>query len=609
MSTFCSSPSSTSSLVSKVAHRQVLSFLYPLESVQATRLRKHEKRARIPSAMVNSSNPTLESWFIKSLASASSCHKHSPKVLTKNTFFSSQRPEISDNRRRLQHIAYLRQQFTNALDYRDVGYIEKEPNRTKEELLDLVDDYDGGSLTDSLPLVDGPTLYQPSDGPNLTISDKVEDEWPPPNYTWPADAETKIILASLRKLMRSEVVDPEELYQKYREIPKPRATYLDPTTRHQFLRFLYTIERKDERSMLRYLSVVDDLKNSAIPLTSMEWNSAISFVARYVGRSTEAEVEAALHMWREMEQVAGVKATSTTFNILFDVSCKAGKFSLAEMIYQEMETRGLPYDRYHHVSLIHYYGLQRNGDGARAAYKALVEAGEIIDTIVLNAMMSALVTSCEANAAENIYERMKAMYSEQEVPRVSPRHYLQKRAITRTLKRIAIQAKGNPEHLSRHQKKTIIAPDIHTYRILINYFAIQAGELSKTAKLLDEMKHYHIPVHGALFLTLFKGFAIHGGIRYTEWTDKRLEKVWKSYMTALKSNSSDLHISRWMAMWVVKAFAKCSGKDRTMEVWDQIKEKWEPDDLETAFVMEQLATIIDAAEARDRRRDDWLLGV
>ena len=39
--------------------------------------------------------------------------------------------------------------------------------------------------------------------------------------------------------------------------------------------------------------------------------------------------------------------------------------------------------------------------------RALVEAGEIVDTVVLNAMISALVKAHEASAAENIYERMK----------------------------------------------------------------------------------------------------------------------------------------------------------------------------------------------------------
>ena len=205
------------------------------------------------------------------------------------------------------------------------------------------------------------------------------------------------------------------------------------------------VERKDEHSMLRYLSVVDDMKSTAIPLTTGEWTSAISFASRYVARSTEVEVESALHMWREMEHIAGVKGTDGTFNVLFDVACKAGKFTLAEMIYKEMHARGFEFNRFHHVSQIHYYGLKGDGDGARAAYKTLVEAGEIVDTVVLNAMISALITAHEPNAAENIYERMKKIHLESSGSALQPRNYKSRRVINAVLMKMAKIVKAEPD--------------------------------------------------------------------------------------------------------------------------------------------------------------------
>jgi pentatricopeptide repeat protein len=492
--------------------------------------------------------------------------------------------------------------------YNEEEYWESQPNRTKEELLQLIDHYAGDSYTDQLPLLELPAIYQKKENPYLTVSDKVEDEWPPPSYNWQADSATKIKLDELQSLVLDKHQDPESIYQKYRELPHQRATYLEPELRHQFLRRLYTIERKNEQSMLRYLSVVDDMINTAIPLTTIEWNSAISFAARYVAKSTEVEVEAALHMWREMEQVAGVRASDATFNILFDVACKAGKFALAEMIYNEMEKRGLPYTRFHHVSLIHYYGLQKNGDGARAAYRALVEAGEIVDTVVLNAMIAALISSYEANAAENIYDRMKMMYKDQAVPRLPPKDYLKQRAITRSLKRIAIKTKGKPAMKEKFQRKSIIAPDLHTYRILVNYYAVEVGELYKIAILLEEMKMYKLPIHGALFLALLKGFAMHGGIRYTDWTSARLESVWASLISSIDAGESDVHISRWMVTWALRAFSKCSGKDRTLAAWDEVKARWRPNEMEVSFVMDHLRPLIQEAQGTDRQ-PSWILGV
>jgi pentatricopeptide repeat protein len=361
--------------------------------------------------------------------------------------------------------------------------------------------------------------------------------------------------------------------------------------------------------MIRYLSIVDDMKGVAIPLNSAEWTSAISFVARYVNWSTEVEVEAALQMWREMEHSAGVKAADATFNVLYDVACKAGKFVLAEMIYKEMDARGLKWTIYHYVSRIHGYGLKGDGDGARAAYKELVEAGEMVDTIVLNAMISALIHCHEANAAEYVYERMKRMYMEDtgRTRKLRSRDFKKNRAITRTLMKMATIAKNHPEERENLQKQVIIAPDVQTYRILITYFAVRTGELDKAAKFLDEMKYFDIPVHGALFNALFKGFAIHGGIRYTQWSEDRLERVWSSFVQALDDEVETLYISRWIVIWVLKAFAKCSGKARTVEVWEQIKERYEPGAMELDHIMQTLRTILEGRDMAEERHD-WLLG-
>ncbi|KUJ12095.1 uncharacterized protein LY89DRAFT_688566 [Mollisia scopiformis] len=486
-------------------------------------------------------------------------------------------------------------------------HVEPEPNRTREELLALVDQYKGESFTDQLPLLELPKLYQPSDGPHLTVSDKPQDEWPPPNYTWPANTETKVKINELKEALKDFHNPPELIFELYRALPEPRVPYLSAKTRHRMLRHLSIVERKDENSMLRYMSVIDDVKEAAIPLSVKEWTSALSFASRYVARSTDVEVEAALTMWRDMEHIAGVKGSAATFNVLFDVSCKAGKFTLAEMIYKEMERRGLEYDRYHHVSMIFYYGLQRSGDGARAAYKDLIEADEIVDTVVLNAMISALLRSNEAEAAENVYERMKKAHIERSNSRLPPRDYKDRREINNSLLKLASAVKRGEVKREDAQRTSTIAPDLHTYRILVNYFAVQAGELDRTAKYLDEMKWFELPLHGALFNALFRGFATHGGIRYTHWTEKRLESVWKSFSEALNANVEGLYISRWMAAWLLRAFAKCSGKPRTIAVWEEIRAKWDPGEADLDFMMGILQRILEAPDMAVKRHD-WVLG-
>jgi len=158
---------------------------------------------------------------------------------------------------------------------------------------------------------------------------------------------------------------------------------------------------------------------------------------------------------------------------------------------------------------------------------------------------------------------------------------------------MAKHAKRDPAQLKRFQNLSVIAPDVQTYRILVQYLAVHAGELHKAVKCLDEMRWFEVPLDGSIFLALFNGFALHGGIRYTHWTQDRLESVWRAYLQAIDSQHEGLYIGKWMIVWALKAFAKCSNKERTMEVWEAIKNKWKPQDEELQVVMKVLRSLIE----------------
>jgi len=620
MSLFCSSsPSTSRPILSKLAPRQVLSFLYPIELSRDTNSQAKRKHRRY-LASISSASIGFEAWFIKSLVDAGNCHKQPRKPLQLSTFFTANRPRIPLGKRESHIVSFQRHQHTQdgveedpqeeAVD-NGKGAVEElppEPNRTREELLELVDQYEGIQNTDQLPVLEPPPRYPPSDGPKITVSDKPEDEWPPPRYTWPANTDTNIKLFELDTYLKEvEDKDPQEIYHLYRALPTPRAAYLPSKMRHAMLHSLSVVEKKDEHSMLRYLSVVDDMKQCAIPLLVSEWNSAISFVASYVNKITEVEVEAALQMWREMEHVSGVKGNEATFNVLFDAACKAGKFVLAEMIYNEMENRGFSMDRFHYVSLIFFHGLKKNGDEARAAYKALVEAGEIVDTVVLNAMISALIRSSEPAAAENVYERMKKMHFGQKHPKLPQRDWKKRRAVNLSLKLMGQLSRNDLELRESFQSESMVAPDLHTYRILINYSAVKAGDLQMTVRLLDEMKIFEIHLHGALFLAVFRGFATHGGVRYTEWDESRLESVWNSLLKCIDDQAEDVQLSKWLISWALWAFGKCAGKARTMAAWEEVRERWtDPTEEELDFVLGNLRSVLDGPDLVARRRDMFL---
>jgi len=449
-------------------------------------------------------------------------------------------------------------------------------------------------------LLELPNLRRPAPDPDLIISDKPEDtEWPPRNYVWPAHGDEKAAVTRLEQALEDFSHDPEDIYELYKALPAPRIPYLGAKVRHKLLHHLGVVERKDERSMLRYLSVIDDMKANNIPLTKYQWNSAISFAGRYVNRTTEVEVEAALHLWREMEHLNMVKGCNVTFNILFDLATKAGKFKLAEMIYLEMRKRGLEFNRFHYVSLIHHCGLRRDGIGARKAYEELVEAGEIVDTVVLNCIISALFSAGEPHAAEQVYSRMKSMHAARENAVLPPKDYKKRREVNRALLRLSNIGKKQPKLLDTYRKKSIIAPDLQTYRIVLGYFAVTAGELHKATMFLDEMRWFGVDLHGSIFLALFKGFAIHGGVRYSHWTVDRLDSVWNAFVKAVDREVEDLYIGKWLVIWILRAYSRCSGQAKTIDVWEEIKTRWKPDEADLDFITGRLRLLLEVVAEDD----------
>ncbi len=389
----------------------------------------------------------------------------------------------------------------------------------------------------------------------------------------------------------------EEAFEAYSKLPSPGVSHLSYKRIRLLFRRLSAMEKKDKDSQLRYLSVVDDMKACDLPLREEEWNSAIAFCGQCFARIRAAEVESALRTWKEMEQEASVKSGNVTFNILFDMAAKAGKFVLAEMILTEMEARKLSINRYARVGFIYYHGLRGDGDGVRNAYREFVEAGEIVDTVVMNCVIASLIRAGEPSAAEQVYERMKRMLAKHTGHRMPSLNWKERRDLGRFLDRVARQLKNQPSELQQVRDKQFLAPDLHTYAIFVEHHATKTGELRRIATLLTEMQYLGIPMHGRIFLKLFKGFAYNGGMRYTSWTKTRLESVWNSLLDILDQETEvEVRIMKWMVIWSVRAFERCAGRERTLEIWEELRKRWRPERGEVEEVMGVLRDILKVGE-------------
>ena len=570
---------SSTNLVKIGSRPQVLTFLYPsLQSRESTGARSGYRSA--PSSTKQFVSPPLhqmDNIFIGALVKAASCRQHaSSRTSTSTLPFTFHRP------RRRQALALLKHDRAFHAPPSNGGQsIAASAEITREEYKNMLDYYYethyGHHTSFEDPATNGlPHLEteDPLGGVNDVALREQQDY---------ANDETLAIEKFLQAL-NDENGAPETLYELYQALPSPRVTYLSEDLQRRLLRRLSIVERKNQQTMLRYLTVMDEIKAAGLTLTSGEWSSAIAFAGRCITRVTAAQVESALHIWKEMELVAKVKGTNVTFNILFDIATKAGKFVLAEMILKEMKARGLAVNRFARVGLIYYHGLKGDGDGVRKAYREFVEAGEIVDTVVLNCVIVSLIRAGELPAADQVYERMKRMHARRTGARLPSRDWKGSRELGRMLNRAAKSYRRDPEKRQRLQDEQSLAPNLHTFSIFVDHHVTRTGELQRVATLLDEMQFFDVALHGGIFIKLFKGFATHGGIRYTSWTRARLESVWVSFQNVVEEEVEDIQVGKWISIWALRAFAKCCGKQRTLQIWEELKSRWKPDASESEII-------------------------
>ena len=548
------------------------------------------------------SPPQLNDIFIDTLAKACSYRQYTRTSLAQPKFSNSgymyhktRRKNYFDIARRIRHLhrAAVPRFPTAALR-----------PLSRDDYLSILDYYRESYSTQASDLAKLPPA-----SPTLSTLNVESDSIPPPEVHTASELSRSLpyqqigdedspALTRLFEILQKDDCTHEEAFEAYSALPFPGVSYLSYDTCRLLLRRLSILEKKTRASKMRYLSVVDDMKSAKLPMIDGEWNSAIAFCGQCFTQITAVDVENALRTWTEMEQEANIRGQTVTFNILFDMAAKAEKFVLAEMILKEMEDRRLNYNRYSRNAFIFYYGLRGDGDGVRRAYREFVESGQIVDTVIMNTVITALIRSGEPAAAEQVYERMKRIHAKQTGQIVPHGNWRVDRDLGHVLNRAAARFKGNPEKLRQVQEEQSLAPNTQTYLHFVEYHATQSGEIRRIAALLAEMQYLGLPVQGRMFKKLFKGFAYHGGVRYTSWTRPRLEAVWTSMLDAADQGSDDVSVKKWMVVWAVRAFERCAGRQRTLEVWSELRRRWEPGDGDVDSVMSILKLSLDSGHNR-----------
>ncbi|EOA92145.1 uncharacterized protein SETTUDRAFT_162630 [Exserohilum turcica Et28A] len=526
----------------------------------------------------------MDTFFIRALVRAASCPKHARQPCSTLRGVDAAPHKQSAMRR---SSSWSRpDESASKTRPRRKGPLNKVKSFAERELQALVDYY--GMELDTGPEQD----IVPDDGKLIWNIGDSHEPWP---LRDPADATH---IEKLEKMLQDDEAPHDDMFATYKNLPSPGVVYLKNDTIRALLHHLAIVERPTIPAMQRFLSILDDMKTAHIHILRSEWTSAIHLSGNAMRKVSGDSLQSALQIWRDMEHRASIRGGYVTFNVLFTVSVKAGKYTLAETFLKEMQARKLPMHRHHRVSLLYYYGVLQNGNAVRKTYQELVAAGEIVDTVVMNAVIASLFRAGEPAAAEHVFERMKRLHALRASPapghRFFNRNWRDRRLLGMHFRDESwrLSKEGKEDELKRLQDFAPIAPDSRTYGVLIRHHAGIAGNIDRVHELLKEMKWNSVPLDGTIFIVMFHGFNAFGGVRYSSWTASKLERIWQRYLRALNEDLERTWISSLSVIAALRAFARCTSPERTVKAWEEIRNMWTADEQELETVLLVLRKLV-----------------
>lgn len=421
---------------------------------------------------------------------------------------------------------------------------------TREEYKDLVNIY--GTPPDELDHRARLKLFPLA--PRLVLPPEKED--PRPRLVLePEDRQSKEDLRVFTSLLIREVgtVAQSTLWRAFERIPRPQTRYVDDEDINKFFRHMSWVEYKNAGgNKERVFALLNQCVEEKIPLAIDSWTTAITFAGRGERSVGTDQVRSAIETWMRMED-SGISAAAITFNVLFDIAVKAGRFALADTIQAELNLRGMRLDRNFRCSMIYQGGVRGDGDAVRFAFNDFVNAGEFVDTAVMNCVIRSLIHAGEGPAAEHVFLKMKALHEER-FPSLPPNNWLDRRKLGKLLNKTAATMRARREEheasffgarysdkdqFEEIQRTSPIAPDALTYRLLIGHHALVSGDLDRLMELLGEMKEKGFRVHGSVYDKVFHGFNLHGSEPHSAWGPRALEGFWREFTETLPEHAWD----------------------------------------------------------------------
>ncbi|BCS29050.1 pentatricopeptide repeat protein [Aspergillus puulaauensis] len=360
---------------------------------------------------------------------------------------------------------------------------------------------------------------------------------------------SSVELSSVRKL-EENIMDKSKanhyIFTLYRELPSPGVKHLSKRSRGALLRRF--AKPRDHRwvDARRYLALVEDMLASGLPISRSLWTSAIYLAGRSSAKVTKDDLVRAIGIWNQMEHIAKISSDDVVFTVLFDIAIKAGQYTIADRLIEEMDRRNIQFGRAGKVAKIFYYGLVGDVDGIWQVFDEFVGSGEIVDTAVMNCLMASFLRAGEEESAEQVYQKMlqtrpNTLLASQHLTSELISYRKSAKRLGRVLQLSSSLKARFPNHHRALQEALLAAPDTRTFHILLTHHAHKSGNLDAFNSVLSDMEDvYPVPPRGMIYLLLFDGFARHG--RHKKgWTAERLRTVWKAYLRALYESKTRVH--------------------------------------------------------------------
>ncbi|KUL84501.1 hypothetical protein ZTR_06204 [Talaromyces verruculosus] len=343
------------------------------------------------------------------------------------------------------------------------------------------------------------------------------------------------------------------VFSLYKRLPSPGISILSVEERAQLLhRFAHPQDRR--RSNARYfLSLFNDMIEAGFKLSKSLCTSAIYFTGHKVPRLEKRDLMDAIAIWHRMESTYGLEADDVVFELLYRIATLSGHFAVADRLYQEMKKRGIRLSRRGHVTMLHSYGFRGDVAGIHKTFEELVSSGEVVDTTVLNCLISSLLNAGDLDTAQNIYSRMmqdsakslaKAMTAHTKavlLPSTST-DFAVRRSRSQNLCAIFedyLEIRKKQGNQDVPDLYVPVVPNVRTFAILFRYHCLSTGDMTAVSQLLDDMENFfESPPKVIIYYFLFRGFGIHTSAK--GWTEKLLLGAWDAFKRVLYDSQQRL---------------------------------------------------------------------